>query len=262
MIKSIYKKKIIEKKCGGSMEIKSIDVKGYRDVGVLLIHDFVGTPLSLKPQIDALKEKGYYIKAPLLPGHGTDWKKLKEVNYWDWIGKVETSLYEMMHEVKNVFVGGLSMGGTLSIHMAENHPDKIKGIFPINPAIKLDNPLVKFIWFLKYFIPSIKAPPTDTKDKGVKGFNYKRIPTQTIYELYKLLRLTEKHLKKVICPVLLIASYEDHIVPIEQKRYIFDNIPSKDKEIVFLKDSYHTSTLVFDKDKINKLIINFIESHL
>lgn len=244
------------------MSIKSTDIKGYENVGVLLIHGFLGTPLSLKPQIEALKEKGYHVKAPLLPGHGADWRDLKNTNYWDWIGKVETTLYELMKVTDNVFVGGLSMGGTLSLHMAENHPDRIKGIFPINPAIRLDNPLVKFIWLLKYIVPSIKAPPTDTRDRSVKEINYNRMPTQTVYELYKLLRLTDKHLDKVKCPVMLLASFEDHIVPIEQKRYIFDSISSSEKEFIILKDSYHTATLDLDKNRINKLIIEFIERHL
>ncbi|RLD15144.1 MAG: lipase, partial [Caldiserica bacterium] len=175
---------------------------------------------------------------------------------------VETTLYELMKVTDNVFVGGLSLGGTLSLHMAENHPDRIKGIFPINPAIRLDNPLVKFIWLLKYIVPSIKAPPTDTRDRSVKEINYNRIPTQTVYELYKLLRLTDKHLDKVKCPVMLLASFEDHIVPIEQKRYIFDSISSSEKEFIILKDSYHTATLDLDKNRINKLIIEFIERHL
>ncbi len=244
------------------LKIESLDFKGERDVGVLVIHGFTGTPLSVKPLIDALVNEGYHVKAPLLPGHGTDWRDLRNTNYWDWIGKVETALYELMQITDNVFVGGLSMGGTLSIHMAENHPDRIKGIFPINPAIRLDNPLVKFIWLLKYFIPSIKVPPTDTKDKSVKEINYERIPTQTAYELYKLLRLTDKHLNKVRCPVLLLASSEDHVVPMEQKRYIFDRINSSEKEFIILKDSYHIATLDLDKDRINKLVVEFIERHL
>jgi carboxylesterase len=46
------------------------------DVGVLLLHGFTGSPQGLRPWGEALREAGFTVRCPRLPGHGTDWRDL------------------------------------------------------------------------------------------------------------------------------------------------------------------------------------------
>ena len=40
-------------------------------IGVLLVHGFTGAPPSMRPWGEFLLSKGYTVRVPLLPGHGT-----------------------------------------------------------------------------------------------------------------------------------------------------------------------------------------------
>ena len=46
---------------------------------ILLIHSFGDSPYDVKPLCDALKIKGFAFHAVLLPGHGTNPKKLQNI---------------------------------------------------------------------------------------------------------------------------------------------------------------------------------------
>ena len=40
-------------------------------IGILLVHGFTGSPISLRPLAELLSQRGFAIELPLLPGHGT-----------------------------------------------------------------------------------------------------------------------------------------------------------------------------------------------
>src|SRR5688500_20020487 len=42
--------------------------------GVLLVHGFTGTPMSMRPWGEHLAAAGFAVRCPLLPGHGTRWQ--------------------------------------------------------------------------------------------------------------------------------------------------------------------------------------------
>lgn len=56
--------------------------------------------------------------------------------YQEWIQSVEEGYAWLKERCHTIFVVGLSMGGTLTLYMAENHPE-IKGIVSINAAIDI-----------------------------------------------------------------------------------------------------------------------------
>ena len=43
-----------------------------KEVGILLVHGFTGSPASMRPWAEYLNQRGYTVKVPLLPGHGTN----------------------------------------------------------------------------------------------------------------------------------------------------------------------------------------------
>ncbi len=47
-------------------------------VGILLVHGFTGSPHSMRPLAQHFMELGYAVEMPLLTGHGTHWKDLRD----------------------------------------------------------------------------------------------------------------------------------------------------------------------------------------
>ena len=53
-------------------------------LGVLLSHGFTGSPASMKPWGQYLADRGYTVRVPRLPGHGTRWQDLNAVGWVPW----------------------------------------------------------------------------------------------------------------------------------------------------------------------------------
>src|SRR4051794_29499539 len=110
------------------------ELTGGRRIGVLLSHGFTGQPASIRPWGEALAERGYAVEVPRLPGHGTTWQDLNTLRWDDWYAEVTQALERLSAENDAVVVGGLSMGASLALRLAEEHPE-IAGIVVVNPAL-------------------------------------------------------------------------------------------------------------------------------
>ena len=90
-------------------------------VGVLLVHGFTGSPASMRPWGEFLHSKGYTVRVPLLPGHGTQPEPLNKVKWQEWPAKVEFELSELRKSCDHIFLVGLSMGGGTVLNVAASH---------------------------------------------------------------------------------------------------------------------------------------------
>ena len=103
--------------------------------GVLVVHGFTGTPMSVRPWGEHLAAAGFAVRGPLLPGHGTRWQDCNASTHDQWTTAVNDAFDVLAAECDRVFVAGLSLGGTLSIRLAEARPDDVAGLLLVNPAL-------------------------------------------------------------------------------------------------------------------------------
>ncbi len=235
---------------------------GDKNIGILFIHGFTGMPESMRDIATYFAERGYHIELPRLSGHGTDnWRNMEGVTYKDWEQDVENAFLKLKERASSIFIVGLSMGGTLTLYLAEKYPDEIKGIILINPAIFVHDKMVKWVPFLKYFMFVHPGIGSDIKKDGVFEPAYKKFPVTSAYELYRLTEEVRKDLSKVISPLLMMASEHDHLVPIIDKKHIYGNVSSTVKDILVLENSYHVATIDNDQEKIIEGIENWISKN-
>ncbi len=241
--------------------------KSSSDIGILLIHGISGSPYEMSYLGEKLSYSGFNVEAPRLTGNGTRWQDLNQVSYLDWIKDVETSLETLKKRASGIFICGLSMGGALTLYLAENHPE-IKGIIIINHALLLKNALLTFLPVLKYFIPYTRKKSGNAsrsiKDKSINLVTYDRMPTGGVYELTKLVKIVKKDLSKIHQPALIFKSIEDSKLMggLRNVEYTVNHISSKLKNIIMLNNSYHIAAMDFDRDIIAEKSIDFIKSHL
>src|SRR5947207_15572 len=91
--------------------------RGQHPVGVLLIHGFTGSPPEVRPLGEYLAQQGLVVHGVRLPGHGTRPEDLLAVTWQDWAAHVREALDALHAECETVFVGGLSMGGLLTLYL-------------------------------------------------------------------------------------------------------------------------------------------------
>ena len=54
-------------------------------IGCLLLHGFTGSPLHMRFLGEKLRDAGYTVYAPLLPGHGTSVEDMAKYGWKDWL---------------------------------------------------------------------------------------------------------------------------------------------------------------------------------
>ncbi len=237
---------------------RPISLKGKLNTGILLIHGFTGCNVSMKYLSEKLNKQGFAIESPCLAGHGTTWEDLDRVSHNDWFIDVENALNDLKKRCKTVFVAGLSMGGLLAMYLAQKYPD-IAGIVLINHALFFNDRRFNLVPYIKNFVKTTAGTGNDIKDKTQDEKPYDTVPSQGAYELYKLVQLIKSVHHKVKQPVLIFKSIEDHVISFKSAEYTYDKIASTDKEIIWLKNSYHVATMDYDKDIIVQKTLEFIK---
>jgi carboxylesterase len=229
--------------------------------GVLVIHGFTGCTQSMLPFGKAMAARGYTVKGPRLPGHGTTVEDMASRKYTEWIGEAVRALQELSGKCDRVFITGLSMGGTITLYLAANFGDKIAGIIPVN-ALALTEPVLRLTPILKYLLKTRPGVGSDIKKPGSKESCYDQVSVSAAFELTRLLKEMRQGLTRVSVPALVIASREDHVVKEPANaEYIMANLGSKDKELLWLENSYHVATLDNDAGLIFEQAGEFIDKH-
>lgn len=227
-------------------------------VGILVSHGFTGSTQSMRPLGEAYAAAGYTVCGPRLKGHGTHHEDMEQTTYQDWLASVEEGFQWLKERCDKIFVTGLSMGGTLTLYMAEKHPE-IRGIVLINAAI--DIPAMEPVLQLEgtRFLDAIGS---DIKKPGVTELAYEKTPVQSIKEILPFMKTVKEDLPKVFCPALIFVSDEDHVVPPDNSQTIYNLISSETKEIHHMKESYHVATLDNDQQMIIDKTLEFIKEIL
>jgi carboxylesterase len=226
---------------------------------VVLSHGFTGSPVSMRPWAEHLAAAGYTVRLPRLPGHGTTWQELNRTRWQDWYAAVDAAFRELHERCERVFVGGLSMGGTLVTRLAQEHGPRVAGLVLVNPVYKVDDLRLRALPLLQALVPSVAAIGNDIKRPGQDEGAYDRTPLKALYSQTQLWADVVRDLPEVTQPVLLIHSAQDHVVPVSSSELLLSRLSSSDVTEIVLHESYHVATLDNDAPRIFEESVAFIE---
>ena len=232
-----------------------------KEVGILLVHGFTGSPASMRPWAEYLNQRGYTVKVPLLPGHGTTPHDLNLVKWQEWPAKVESDLQELLRTCRKVFICGLSMGGGTTLNIATRYSKELAGIILVNPMIHVKFVPHQLAWAISRFQKMRDSVGDDIKRPGITEYGYDALPSVGVYQLLKMLHYTRKRLHDVTAPMLLFHSVDDHTLPVTNTEIVMKGVGSRQKQRIELVNSYHVATLDYDQEVIFENSRLFIESH-
>lgn len=227
--------------------------------GALVLHGFTGNPHSVKGVARALADAGFAVECPLLPGHGTAIEDMLDTTFADWSAAAEAALGSLrarLPEGGRVVVAGLSMGGTLTLWLASRHPD-LAGIALVNPLAQPAPELRELaaatakegteVW------PGIGS---DIADPDVQESSYEGTPLRALVSLLDAVEELQPGLGEIRCPVLLLTSPQDHVVPPPNGDHVAATVAGP-VERVALERSYHVATLDYDAPRIAEGVLAF-----
>jgi carboxylesterase len=233
---------------------------GSTEVGILLCHGFTGTPASMRPWAEHLAEAGFTVRCPLLPGHGTSWQEMNRTAWTDWYGCVRAELEALLETCERVFVGGLSMGGTLALRLAEDFGDRIAGLVLVNPSVTTLRRDAKLLPLLSRVLTSVPGVGNDIAKPGVTELAYTRTPVRAAASLSQLWKLVRQDLPKVSQPLLLLHSVVDHVVEPVNSSIILAGVSSTDVTELLLENSFHVATQDNDAPLIFERSVEFFRA--
>lgn len=226
--------------------------------GIVLVHGFTGSPAAMRPWAHFLNERGYTVRVPRLPGHGTKWQDLNEVKWQEWPERANKDVDDLLERCDRVFVFALSMGGATSIQVAHKYKEKIAGLVFVNPMITIKGPAIKFAPIVARLTPKLKAVGGDIKRPGSSEWSYNALPTKGVLQLNKLLKDSRSKLQEIKVPFMIFHSKDDHVLPVYNTEIYLDEIGSTHKQRIELINSYHVATVDYDQDIIFENSLQFI----
>jgi carboxylesterase len=223
----------------------------WADVGVLVLHGFTGTPQGVRGWAESLAAHGLTVSVPRLPGHGTRWQDLQRTRWQDWFGEAERALTDLQQRCSTVFVAGLSVGGALTLRLAETHPE-IAGIVTVNASLATRRPEARLLPLVRWIVPSFPGVVGDIKKPGVTEVGYPRLPLHAVHSLSRLWALTRADLGRIGCPVLAFRSAVDHVVEPVSGELLVAGVRAGGAPVEerVLAESYHVATLDNDAPAI------------
>jgi carboxylesterase len=230
--------------------------------GALVLHGFTGCPQSMRPLAEAFATAGYTVELPRLPGHGTTVEDLARYGWDDWTAAVEAAYADLASRTDSVVVAGLSMGGSLALHLAARHPE-IVAIVLVNPVVESDDfgPLVAAAnGLLAAGEEFIQGVGNDVADPDSAELAYATMPNRSVLSLVNGLSAQKRQLESIARPALILHRTQDHIVPASSVMLLTERLAGP-HEVVALEHSFHVATIDFDKDIINERAVAFADQH-
>jgi carboxylesterase len=230
-------------------------------VGVLVVHGFTGSPVSMRPWAEYLAAAGLSVRMPRLPGHGTRWQDLNDTRWPDWYGEVARGFDALRMTCDHVFVAGLSMGGTLALRLAGERGTEVAGVIVVNAALDTAD---KRAWMLPYVSKVVRSFPPIANDihrPGVDEGGYPRLPLRAAASLQQLWGDARTHLGTITAPVLAFRSAVDHVVPASSLALLRAGATGTTVTERVLANSYHVATLDYDAPQIFAESLTFIREH-
>lgn len=222
------------------------------------MHGFGGTPDEMLQLGQYLAGRGLSVNGVRLAGHGTSPASLKGITYHHWIGSALEGLQELRKDCKKIYAAGLSMGGTIALHLAA--AGRLDGAISICAPVYLDlrlylkRPLHYMLHFGREVDNNIKDPAARKNHLA-----YKSVPPSAVFQLLALLRLARSELKRITAPVMLFQSRDDRIVPRENVSYIYEQLTgAAARQVIWLENSGHIATIDCDKEIVFTCIYDFI----
>jgi alpha-beta hydrolase superfamily lysophospholipase len=237
--------------------------------GILLLHGLTDSPYSVRALAEIFFNKGYYVLAPRMPGHGTLPGELRRARIADWQAVIELAvphLRQIIGDDRPFLLGGYSNGGLLALDYVLASLERVdfetpKRLYLFSPALAVSEfaalanwhkVLSKIPYFHKFQWESV-LPEYDP-------YKYNSFPKQAGAETYELTRRVHAALTRHVDnpantkspAVLAFQSLVDSTVKTDAVvNKLFD----------YLQDDRHELVL-FDVNRFSEIRMMFNNEHM
>jgi carboxylesterase len=251
---------------------------------VLLIHGLQSSPAELLPLAKRLQQAGYTVHLPHIAGYGFEHGDTpRSVTHWqDWHAKALEEFHSLKRQYKSVAVGGLCIGGTLSLSIAAELGDEVAALTLLSITLWYDGwampwyrifRYLGYIWPFRYRYTYKEREPFGLKNhqlrrwiaremahKDASMVGASRLNMPAVQEAERLIAAVKKKMSRVTAPAIIIHAVEDEISSPRSALYTAKHIGSKTVETVMLHNCYHMITVDNDREQVADETIRFFDN--
>lgn len=249
---------------------------------LLLLHGLGACSFSWRGNLLPLSER-YRVLAPDLPAHGRTGPAANADYRLDTLAEGLLAFMDGQG-VDKAAVAGNSLGGSLALLLAHNHPERVAALILLAPAAALTRvPLIfrplrlpgiglltaallgpwmlplalKLMYHRQELVtPEVAAGYAPTFASAARRLAFRQVARQL--EIWPLSRV-ETLLKEIKQPVTIIWGKEDRILPVRQANFLMQHLPQADLHI--LEEVGHAPQEEAP-DAVNEIIIAFLTRSL
>jgi len=250
---------------------------------ILLFHGLQSSPVELLPLAKRLQKVGYTVHLPHISGYGFEHGDTpRSVTHWrDWHAKALEEFRSLQGQYKSIAIGGLCIGGTLSLSIAAELGDEIAALTLLSTTLWYDGwampwyrpfRYLGYIWPFRYRYTFKEREPFGLKNEQLRRWvaremahkdaslvGASRLNMPAIQEAERMIASVKKSLQRVTAPAIIIHAVEDEVSSPRSARYIARHIGSKTKKSVMLHNSYHMITVDNDREQVATETIHFFD---
>lgn len=237
-----------------------------KKIPVLLVHGFTGSPNDLRPVAETLYNAGHPVEAIQLPGHCHGPAPLNASTREEWSGAVRDAAERLKSRFGRLAVCGLSMGGLLTLQLAQRHPDTVDALVSLASPIHFPPKFHLGIGAYRLlgrpsFMRVIKKPPRkEGLDETYFGWDGSgdAYPMEASLELEALRDEVRASLAAITHPILVVHGKLDPTTPWSSAIELISEVSSETNRLVLLQHSLHVLPLDLERDRVLREVSEFL----
>lgn len=243
-----------------------------------MLHGLGANELELQRLAKDLHASGFSVVIPSIQGYTY---ATPPQNWSTWVDQVLSHIWELEKQYATVSVVGLSMGAVLAMAAAQRHSRPLAGLVLLSASLAYDGwsmPWYRFLLGISSWLPFVnnyrlkESEPYGVKNEEMRAAIKATLKLQAISEsgvgeigfhLIKqgqlLIQEARNKVRLIDCPTLVMHAVDDEIVHIRNAEWVYRQILSEEKEIIYLGDSYHMITIDNERETVSQETNRFLK---
>lgn len=207
----------------------------------LFIHGLYDSPCEIESAARWYADRGYHVRALLLPGHGTVPGDLLSIRYQDWIASAEYGLRSFTEKYDEVCVAGFSTGGTLAIYLALLYPSLVSRLILFAPALRLIALLNYLAQFSKQSSFILPAADWLTIQAEIDFAKYSSFCVNSLVQTYRLGNIVRKMLQEnaLRVPSFWVVTQHDEVLETKTLLKLFRQYAGEQGRLIYYAPKAH-----------------------
>ena len=224
----------------------------------LCLHGLTGTPYEVRPLAAALVARGIRACGPVGAGHAEGPDSLAETPHEDWLDSARSQFERLRQEHERVFLVGVSMGGLLSLRLAQTHD--VDALVVLGTPLVLPPPIPQLLPVMRMFKRFRKKGPSGIEDPVARARHpgLDRMPLDAVMEMIKLEGKVIEDLGRISAPILVAHGKLDRTARPRDAERIHREVGSREKELYLLERSGHVATVDYDGPALARATADFL----